>query len=165
MLCSPQCKINWYFVINTSRKRHAIELSLFRWRYARWRHWNCGYNHQSFACLRCTDALCSAALVPKFMTLKSGMKAQVSLETWSSGLKPMRLNQRMRAISSRCRQNNEKDTNYEPELLRGKSHNWTLDPLSIEISVGRDPVQVLWSDCPRLGLPWFALINIKTKQL
>ena len=92
---------------------------------------------------RSAEAACSAVVVPKFMTLKSGMKTQDSLEmimdsypcitgashslrnTWSfnllrillksyshryshlgcttPNLTSWRLNQRMRAISSRCR--------------------------------------------------------------
>ena len=35
--------VNWYFLMEPSRKSHAIEMSLFLWRDARWRHWNCGY--------------------------------------------------------------------------------------------------------------------------
>ena len=69
-----------------SRKSRAIELILFLWHYARWCHQKCGYtqlqaatNNHYFACL-IYSLLCLAALVPKFMTLKSGMKAQVSLE-------------------------------------------------------------------------------------
>ena len=40
--CVPPCKIvNWYFLMEPSRKNHAIELSLFLWRNARWHHWKC----------------------------------------------------------------------------------------------------------------------------
>ena len=48
--------VNRYSLMEPSRKSHAIELSLFLWRNARWRNWECGYslhtargcNHQSF---------------------------------------------------------------------------------------------------------------------
>ena len=32
--------VNWYFLMEPSRKSHAIELSLFLWRNARWHHWS-----------------------------------------------------------------------------------------------------------------------------
>ena len=31
--------VNWYFLMEPSRKSHAIELTSYRWRNARWRHW------------------------------------------------------------------------------------------------------------------------------
>ena len=39
--------VNWYFLMKPSWKSHAIELSLFIWRNARWRHWKCSYKHSS----------------------------------------------------------------------------------------------------------------------
>ena len=78
--------VNWYFLMEPSRKCHAFELNLFLWRNARGRHWKCGYTHSSrlqpsSICMPQLQSWCSAALVPKFTTLKSGMKAQVSFET------------------------------------------------------------------------------------
>ena len=66
-----------YFLINTSPKSHAIELSLFRWPDDATESVATTINHLH-APVTC---FMLAALVPKFMTLKSGMKAWDSLET------------------------------------------------------------------------------------
>ena len=75
--------VNWYFLMEPSRKCHAFELNLFLWLDARGRRWKCGYIHSSKlqpSIIGMPQSWCSAAL-PKFTTLKSGMKAQVSFET------------------------------------------------------------------------------------
>ena len=83
MLCNVN--VNCWFLLEPSQKSHAIELSYF-----------CGAlpddatesvaTHSSrlqpsIICMPQLQLWCSAALVPKFTTLKSGTKAQVSLET------------------------------------------------------------------------------------
>ena len=84
-----KCKlnVNLYFSKESSRKSHAIELILYMWHYARWCHWKCyvaTYSSKlqpSIICMPQLQPWCLAALVTKFTTLKSGMKAQVSCET------------------------------------------------------------------------------------
>ena len=66
------------FEWNHHKRVHAIELRLLLWRWAKWRHWKCDYTQLKAATI---NHLCSAAVIPKFMTLRSEMKTPVSLET------------------------------------------------------------------------------------
>ena len=49
--------VNWYFLMEPSRKSHAIELSLFLWRNSRWHHWKCGYTHMMITMMDASDKL------------------------------------------------------------------------------------------------------------
>ena len=77
--------VNWNFLMEPSRKSHAIELRLFLWHNAIWCTESVATHSSrlqpSIICMTKLQHWCSAALVPKVMTLKSEMKAQVSIET------------------------------------------------------------------------------------
>ena len=78
--------VNWY----TSGNNCAIELVVFLWCYARWGHWMCGYTQLEAATINHlhapVTALCSAAMVPKFMNLKFGPPWDNDQASWSSVL-------------------------------------------------------------------------------
>ena len=70
-----------YFLMETFTKESCNgELNLFFVLYARWHHWKCGYTQPQINCMPMLQLQCSATLVPKFTTFKSGVKAQVILE-------------------------------------------------------------------------------------